>query len=92
MLVPVESFFLMSEAPLYILHAGTRLVEREASLTRSDPPPRRTQRELGYEDLGQLGKDEPASGCHWSNGSNGIPRRARPGLAGLGPHTGVPRS
>jgi len=34
-----------------------------------------------YEALGQLGQDEPSSG------SNVIPRRARPGLAGLRPHS-----
>ena len=39
-----------------------------------------------YEDLGQLGQDEPASmRVEPSNGSNVIPRRARPGTAGLGP-------
>ena len=63
-----------------------RVWQREASLTGSEHPPRRTPRELGYEDLGQLGQNEPAWGRRWSNGSNVIPRRARPGLAGLGPH------
>jgi len=41
-----------------------------------------------YEDLGQLVQDEPARyrTVEPSNGSNVIPKRARPGLAGLGPH------
>ena len=49
--------------------------EEKNTPTRSAPHP-----ELPlpyYEDLGQLGQD----------GSNVIPRRARPGPAGLGPHT-----
>ena len=37
------------------------------------------------EDLGQLGQDEYRA-VEPSSGSNVIPRRARPGLAGLGPH------
>ena len=41
-----------------------------------------------YEAPGQLGQDEPASyrAVEPSSGSNVIPRRARPGLAGLVPH------
>ena len=46
-----------------------------------------------YEDLGQLGQDEPAAmRVEPSNGSNVILRRARPGLPGLGPHIGGVKS
>jgi len=42
-----------------------------------------------YEALGQLGQETSVRyrTVELSNGSNVIPRRARPGLAGLGPHT-----
>jgi hypothetical protein len=53
-----------------------------------------TQRVSGkggrYEDLGPLGQDETALGWCWFHCSNVIPRRARPGLAGLGPGRRAP--